>query len=1118
MKLLESWRFWLTLFLLAGIGLCVAPSCVKASNIRINGTPRVVDFIGAAKDTAIVEFGLSWDNSWRDDFNWDAAWIFLKYKKRGVNAEATALTEWEHAYLCREGHSAVPQSGNGGGEYMFMFGEVGTAAAAKVTGLYLLRNEVSEGNVNVKLRLKWPLKANTRSVLSIDDFGKDRDQVFVMAYAVEMVYVPYGAYFLGDNYSNGSFTKNGTGPIPPVYDVMDLSSGYEYSTKTAIDYGAAQNVAARVNQPQYPNSTLYFHAPTYWEVDFKEPKKIRYFGIAGASNYPDCTPRGVWTLTGSVDKTNWVELYRGTNRTDWTNTSIAYPVQKSLKIENPDFYRYYRINITATNRPSDNGIVIQSVAMSEEELYPNGYFFNVESENPIVLGQDLQARDGQAWSGSLPAAYPKGYRGFYLMKYELSQEQYTAFLNALNLNQQKARVANNNFAQMKTGDYVFGDLKRPNCRNGIAFIMSKAANAPVVFGNNLNPENPFFAEDDGQTLACNYLSPADMLAYCDWSGLRPMSELEYEKACRRPAPQIPQEGEYGWNAAWGVNRVMGMGDVIAQGTEREVTADESENVNSGGRVNGPLRCGVFATSRTGQVEAGATYWGLMEMCGNVGEMCYNANVQGRNLNAIDFTNSHGDGYLNADGTTNVPTGYWPVVKEAIAVRGGSFAGGDSLLRTSDRTLAVGNYFAAFTTRDSSIGFRAGRSVLNTSGFTAGAIRTQNGLEQDTVCNGDTYTIQGQPAEKAVGKLTYVWYFSEDNGTSWNAINGEVQTNLTYERFANKTNATKYIQFKRKAICAVGEETTNVVTIAIPPVPQQPVVATSLPAGYGHKLVLPVPTATGMKCKWTFSNGVEKFDEDAIISKYTAGDDGIFKVAFVNEAGCESPALEVSVKGMEGVPILNYGDYRSWADGTFAKSANTYLHPTAPYVYAGHTGDGVYKIRTALTNEEVKVYCDMTKHGGGWTRIFTHVWKGNTAAYFWANKNPRKHNVDNPTEGMYSILYLMDDFRSADGKYLFWIDYPQLPVHNIWKQSVNPESYDNTNKSGYITGYEAVDVRITANQWGGLAYGTQSSTYLDGTWYAGNWYYSIGCKSLWGSSFPGPDDRTVTQVYLWMKDE
>ena len=73
---------------------------VSANNIRITGKPKVVGFVGS--DTALVELNLSWDNSWRDDFNWDAAWIFLKYKKRGADQL------WHHGYLLREGHEAVP--------------------------------------------------------------------------------------------------------------------------------------------------------------------------------------------------------------------------------------------------------------------------------------------------------------------------------------------------------------------------------------------------------------------------------------------------------------------------------------------------------------------------------------------------------------------------------------------------------------------------------------------------------------------------------------------------------------------------------------------------------------------------------------------------------------------------------------------------------------------------------------------------------------------------------------------------------------------------------------------------------------------------------------------------
>lgn len=867
-----------------------------SNNIKITGEAKVVAFTGVAKDTAIVEFDLSWENSWRDDFNWDAAWIFLKYKKRGETEQ------WHPAYLTQTGHEVVSLSGNEGGGYTFMFGEVGATPAAKVTGVYLMRDGISEGNVKAKLRLKWPIQSNSELSLNTSDFGADMDSIYVAAYAVEMVYVPYGAYYLGDDFSNGTFVKGVRSVIPEEKDVVDNQSGYEI---TASGYYSAAHLpiyaSDHVNNSIYPASNWYHHTSSvWWKIDFKVEKTIKYFGVTGSTNYPsDYFPTATWYLRGSNDNVEWTEL-SALSPSQWCLDLIAYPIQHSIKVDHPGSYRYYKIDIPVCVP----GILVQSIAMTEAELFPDGLRFYVEGEEGIALGSNLIARDGQVWAGTLPVSYPKGYRGYYMMKYEVSQQQYVEFLNSLTFNQQKNRVSNNNFTTMKKGDYVFGDLKQPNNRNGIAFLTLKGANTPAIFGNNLNPGNDFYSEDDGQTLACNYLSPADMLAYCDWSGLRPMSELEYEKACRRPYPQKSEKGEYAWNANTGVNRITKLADLTGENTERETPFDYRVNVNAGGKLNGPVRSGAFATSRTGQTEAGTAYWGGMEMSGNLWEMCYNANIAGAKFvgDHVDF--SHGDGYI-ADAGTDIAAAYWPNVPAAIAVRGGSFAAADSLLRTSDRTFASGNYFTAFTKRDSTVGFRGVRSILNTSGFAAGRICCQNRLVKDTACLGESYTILGDPAENTIGKTTYTWYVSEDAGTSWSLVENAVGVSLAYDAI-NPTDFEKQFMFKRKVICAVGEESSVAVTMCIMPKPildlQNRYYAAN---GYAYYLPLPGLNA-GEYYNWRGADGVlhEKVSKTPI--QVTAdyqpeGFDGLYKIQ-KNVASCFSDEYEIQVTGTDAIVV------------------------------------------------------------------------------------------------------------------------------------------------------------------------------------------------------------------------
>ena len=285
--------------------------------------------------------------------------------------------------------------------------------------------------------------------------------------------------------------------------------------------------------------------------------------------------------------------------------------------------------------------------------------------------------DGKLWatgewdspSGSLQTDFPTGYDAFYCMKYEISQQQYVDFLNTLTSTQASNRYPDQN-----------GNLRH----------------AITVSGGTYSTTNPY--------VACNYLNWADGTAYADWAGLRPMTELEFEKACR--GDQSAVANEYAWgtadiaSSAYTLSSSGNSDEGIA--TSYSTTEGNANYNTTKGEINGPLRVGIFAanSSNSGRETAGASYYGIMELSGNLLERPVTVgNLTGRN-----FTGGHGDGALTSGGDANVTN--WPGTDAVGAgLRGGGWNFAAVYLRTSYRN------YATFTdsSRDYYHGFRASKT-------------------------------------------------------------------------------------------------------------------------------------------------------------------------------------------------------------------------------------------------------------------------------------------------------------------------------------------------------------------------------------------------------------------------
>lgn len=256
-----------------------------------------------------------------------------------------------------------------------------------------------------------------------------------------------------------------------------------------------------------------------------------------------------------------------------------------------------------------------------------------------------------AVSVNLPALFPKGWEDFYTMKYEITQEQYMEFLNTLTATQQLARHG----ATIVNRFFTNGGA--PANRNGVRCTTLPVGATPGIYACDLNSNGVVNQSGDGQNIAIPHLSTMDLLTYLDWSGLRPATELELEKIGRGNLPAVLNEFAWGSASLYATSYAAltnsGAGNELPNSPSTTLGNSAYGTTTNVGGIQGPLRAGIFATATSSRVEAGASYYGVMEITGNVWELVVGLG----GLSGRSFTGVHGDGEITASGYADVD--FWP---------------------------------------------------------------------------------------------------------------------------------------------------------------------------------------------------------------------------------------------------------------------------------------------------------------------------------------------------------------------------------------------------------------------------------------------------------------------------
>ncbi|MEI7501010.1 MAG: hypothetical protein WCK84_11255 [Bacteroidota bacterium] len=188
---------------------------IAVSNISLAGHNAVNHF-------NMVKFDITWENSLRNDiagtgnavpYNWDAAWVFVKYRiDSGI---------WQHAWLDSAGH--INLSGSTIATGLLNPDQIFNTTSNPGLGVFIYRDANGTGTLAIAgVQLRWNYGANGVN---------DSATIDIRVYAIELVYVPQGGFYAG----SGGTETSAFYKFPATTDPYQITSEDEITVGTETD-------------------------------------------------------------------------------------------------------------------------------------------------------------------------------------------------------------------------------------------------------------------------------------------------------------------------------------------------------------------------------------------------------------------------------------------------------------------------------------------------------------------------------------------------------------------------------------------------------------------------------------------------------------------------------------------------------------------------------------------------------------------------------------------------------------------------------------------------------------------------------------------------------------------